>query len=105
MREGLHIECPFRGCDRRFSVLSSFASHLSKKHRNDSVEHVENPSNVGRPVTSESVSQCEPSNVNYSDDDQEVLVAVDEFLFLQNITLFYLKLQASIAGYYNTNYY
>ena len=30
--EGLRIECPFRGCDRRFSVLSSFASHLSKKH-------------------------------------------------------------------------
>ena len=55
LHEGLHIECPFRGCDRRFSVLSSFASHLSKKHRNDSVEHVENPSNVGKPVTSELV--------------------------------------------------
>ena len=80
--EGLHIECPFRGCDRRFSVLSSFASHLSKKHRNDSVEHVENPSNVGRPVASESVSHCEPFNVNYSDDEQEVPVAVDGSLFL-----------------------
>lgn len=38
LREGLHIECPFRGCDRRFSVLPSFASHLSKKHQD--VHHV-----------------------------------------------------------------
>ncbi|KAL7399713.1 hypothetical protein ABVT39_000612 [Epinephelus coioides] len=74
--------------------MSSSQSHAaSRKHNNDSVEHVD-PSNVERPVASESVSQCEPSN--HSDDEQEVPLAIDESLFLQNITLFYLKLQAKL---------
>lgn len=94
LRCGLHVECPFRGCNARFSVLSSFASHVSKKHRNDCVEH-ENPCSVERPDASESMRESEIYVSNYSD-EQEVPLAVDESLFLQNITLFYLKLQAKL---------
>ncbi len=37
LREGLQVRCPFRGCDSKFTVVSSFAYHISMKHKNESV--------------------------------------------------------------------
>ena len=37
---GLEICCPFHGCDKHFSKKSSFTSHLSRCHRNYSVQDV-----------------------------------------------------------------
>lgn len=93
MQGGLQVRCPFRGCDSKFTVVSSFASHISRKHKNESVVHVD-PSNVERCVAMEYFPQCAPSD--HSDDKPEETLAVDESLFLQNITLFYLKLQAKL---------
>ncbi len=93
MREGLQVQCPFRGCDSKFTVVSSFASHISRKHKNESVVHVDH-SNMERCIATEYFSQCAP--YDHSDDEPEETVAVDESLFQQNITLFYLKLQAKL---------
>lgn len=37
-REQVH--CPFKNCDRSFSVKSSFTSHLSRKHKYSTASHV-----------------------------------------------------------------
>ncbi len=73
--------------------MSSFAYHISRKHKNESVVHVD-PSNVEKYVATQSFPQCAP--YDHSDDEPEETVAVDESLFLQNITLFYLNLQAKL---------
>lgn len=49
LQEGLQVRCSFRGCDSKFTVGSSFVSHISRKHKNESVVHVD-PSNVERCV-------------------------------------------------------
>lgn len=65
--------------------------------------HVD-PYNVERCVAMESFTPCAPSD--HSDDEPEETLAVAESLFLQNITLFYLKLKAKLpACCYNTDYY
>lgn len=75
------------------SFVSSFASHISRKHKNESVVHVD-PSNVEMCIATEYFPQCAPSD--HSDDEPKETLAADESLFLQKITLFYLKLQAKL---------
>ena len=41
IKDGLETKCPFRGCDRSFTVASSFASHVSRKHTSRRVEDLD----------------------------------------------------------------
>lgn len=68
MQEGLQVRCPIRGCDSKFTVVSSFASLISRKHKTEGVVHVD-PSNVERCVATESFPQCAPSD--HPDDEPE----------------------------------
>lgn len=38
--EGRAIKCPFKSCERTFSVKSTFASHVSRIHKNSKPEHL-----------------------------------------------------------------
>lgn len=99
LKKGLETKCPFRGCDCRFTVRSSFASHVSRKHTSRCVEDLDD-SVLDKSVPTEPLSQPEPShscsNISDEQHEQEVPFAVDETLFLQNLTLLYLKLQAKL---------
>lgn len=33
IKEGRTIVCPFKQCDKTFTVVSTFTSHLSRKHK------------------------------------------------------------------------
>lgn len=95
INEGLEIKCPFRGCDHNFTVMSSLASHVSRKHRDNGIEHLDD-SILDRGVSTEPLSQSSlpiPDG-SYQDgsDEPDELLAVD----LQNLSLFYLKLQAKL---------
>ena len=106
--EGLEIKCPFRGCDCSFTVASSFASHVSRKHRSRGIEDLDDSvldtsvptETLSRSVLAEPLSQPEPSHscldISDKQPEQEMQLAVDETLFLQNLTLLYLKLQAKL---------
>ncbi len=92
--EGREIKCPFKSCERTFSVKSTFASHISRTHKNSPPELLNEavfanpPQHVCQPCTSQDESEGpEPC---------EVFESVDEDFFLKNLTLFYLKLQAKL---------
>lgn len=98
INEGLEIKCPFRGCDHNFTVMSSLASHVSRKHRDNGIEHLDD-SILDRGVSTEPLSQSslpfpDGSYEDGSDepDEPDELLAVD----LQNLSLCYLKLQAKL---------
>lgn len=38
IKDGVEVTCPFRACGKKFKVKSTFSSHLSRTHRNNSVE-------------------------------------------------------------------
>ncbi|XP_076322160.1 uncharacterized protein LOC143231523 [Tachypleus tridentatus] len=40
IKDGIKIACPFQQCDKRFEVVSSFSSHLSRYHKDTSVHHL-----------------------------------------------------------------
>lgn len=92
--EGREIKCPFKSCVRTFCVKSTFASHISRTHKNDQPEHLHdavlaNPSQL----------ECQPcTSLDESEEPEpgEIFESVDEDLFLKNLTLFYLKLQAKL---------
>ncbi|XP_039315484.1 uncharacterized protein LOC105205425 isoform X2 [Solenopsis invicta] len=93
------IQCPFRNCKRRYFVLSSFTSHISKIHKNryDQAEivTVENPvveseeslNNTLLEIDDQPnmIVQHEPYNAQYDADESD--------LFLKNVGQFYLKLE------------
>lgn len=96
------IQCPFRNCKRRYSVLSSFTSHISKIHKNryDQAEivTVENPvveseeslNNTLLEIDDQPnmIVQHEPYNAQYDADESD--------LFLKNVGQFYLKLESKL---------
>ncbi|XP_013879329.1 uncharacterized protein LOC106528650 isoform X2 [Austrofundulus limnaeus] len=112
VKEGTGVTCPFKQCKRTFTILSTFTSHLSRCHKgrteqnllenivqksNDTEGHSQETSSVSN-VVCHSVDRCndKPSNdamIELLDVDAE---NTDEDLFLQNLALFYLKLQAKM---------
>ena len=93
--DGERIVCPFNGCELNFTVKSSFTSHISRKHRNHSggergvdeaVEHNDSSIDIGNDELTATIAfpQCSDSLV----DDRNV--------FLTNLALFYLRMQAKM---------
>ena len=98
INEKQQIQCPFQNCKRRYSILSSFTSHISKIHktRYDQAEIV-TPEN---PVVE---SEESLNNTLLKIDDQPNMIVQHEScytqydadesdLFLNNVDQFYLKL-------------
>ncbi|XP_070406925.1 uncharacterized protein [Nothobranchius furzeri] len=94
---GLETRCPFRDCDCTFTNVSSFASHICRKHRSveDSVlnDVVLDRSIATEPLPGTSQSYSEPAEEH---NEPQMPLVVDENLFFQNLTLFYLKMQSKL---------
>ena len=102
--EGRKITCPFRACEKTFGVKSTFASHISRTHKKSLAGEIrevvfphpaqetqfETPS---QPVSPPSTSLSEYEGHT----DTELDDVVDEDLFLKNLSLFYLRLQAKLV--------
>lgn len=107
LKEGTGVTCPFKQCKRTFTVLSTFTSHLSRCHKGRAeqnlletiVQNTEGHSEETPPVTSVVCHLDDRCNDTPSNDamighlDAE---NTEEDLFLQNLALFYLKLQAKM---------
>ena len=101
----LTISCPFKNCDKSFSVKSSFTAHISRCHRDrtstslsgavlQSVEHHREATQEQCTVNDELTSGV----VDDSDTEPELMsgarIFADTEQFMHSISLFYLKLQA-----------
>jgi len=104
IKEGRTVACPFKHCDASFTVISTFTSHLSRKHKNSTEV------NLTESIVTTAVTEAESSQNIDSDmiTDEHIDVVgnrehlevspenIDETLFLKNLALFYLKLQAKL---------
>lgn len=105
IKEGRTVACPFKQCDASFTVISTFTSHLSRKHKNSTEVNLSESI-----VTTAHVTEAE-SFQNIDSDmitDEHIDVVgnrehlevspenIDETLFLKNLALFYLKLHAKL---------
>jgi hypothetical protein len=99
------IACPFHGCSKTFSVKSSFSAHLTRKHKNWSIDKVSSAVHQVQDVTPDPSVSVEPMDLQVSeiiaasaDEDLmgEDLVEqeIDEDSLLKSVALCYLKLQA-----------
>lgn len=109
IREGRVVSCPFRQCEKTFSVVSSFTSHFSRVHKSCTTSSLLGLVTIGAEArlkaTNEQVEDVSVLEGDLTDDitgdkeeDQaEVLPErANESLFLNNLALFYLKLQAKL---------
>lgn len=97
--EGKTVLCPFRQCDKKFTVKSPFTSHVSRKHKDYSerslVESIASTSSTCDRNDEGCDTQLE--NRQSSDEDMEVYPErADEGEFIRHLVLFYLKLQAKL---------
>ena len=102
--QGNEIICPFQNCGMKYSVKSSFSSHLSRRHKGRTNQQLLpalvtgghsssmcNESETPHLSTSNSNGNnfnADDCNSDMSDDDR------DMELFLKNLALFYLKLSS-----------
>lgn len=105
IKEGRRVTCPFKQCDQSFSVISTFTSHVSRKHKNSAEVNL-SESIVATSLVTEAESfqdidsdmmTGEHTGVVGNSENLEVSPEnIDETLFLKNLALFYLKLQAKL---------
>lgn len=89
-----------RHCDKNFTVLTTFTSHMSRKRKNGAeenlVDSVVNPGISHESEHEQSDMQIDPPS-DAGDEQFEVYAEnADESQFLTNVSLFYLKLQAKL---------
>ena len=101
--ENVAVKCPYEKCDKIFAKKSSFTSHISRCHRGSNfkcmAEVPQSVQNVGcipnefgivvLDITSSS-TVCEAD----THEDDETSSTVDQAQLIDNLALFYLKLQA-----------
>lgn len=101
IKHGVEIRCPFANCKKRFSVRSSFASHISRVHNKlDQIQLDSTSSETGTVLTesAQENNQEFPGRLHSSDEesvtDDEVDVSADSFK--HSLSLFYLKTFANV---------
>lgn len=105
IKEGRTVACPFKHCDKTFTVLSSFTSHMSRRHKKcaersliDSITTTGVLSGADASQNSDSDLQCN-MQTDACDSYEELDISpenIEKDLFLKNLALFYLKLQAKL---------
>lgn len=96
--EGRSVNCPVAGCQKTFTLKSSFTAHLSRKHPDCSVNNI---NDLYRAITPQS-SATAVEEVSQVSDQAEDLPAsseptqVSDEIFLRSVCLFYLKLQGQL---------
>ena len=105
--EGTKVTCPFRLCNKTFSVKSTFTSHLSRNHKSSSEGNlvdsilqtpVENPGSCHEVNDGDQLCDGPSDTLDNTTEEQSEICpeSADEALFLKSVALFYLKLQAKL---------
>jgi hypothetical protein len=101
--QGNEIICPFQGCGMKYSVKSSFSSHLSRHHKEttnrqllpDLVIGDQSSSTCNEPETPDITLDSNANYLNFDDCNSDISDGSDREsereLFLKNLALFYLK--------------
>uniref|UniRef100_A0ABD2WR47 C2H2-type domain-containing protein n=1 Tax=Trichogramma kaykai TaxID=54128 RepID=A0ABD2WR47_9HYME len=107
IRDKEEITCPYRTCTKKYSILPSFTSHLTKVHRNRSPEidlssekvdgqivNQNNSSDIIEDDYKDNGNDYEPREGDMSDTYDDL--ALREKLFFTNMAQFYLKLESEL---------
>ena len=102
IRNGEKMACPFRNCSNEFVNISTFTSHLSRKHQNSSVQHLDYsvsetesaPTHVDSPYENSLNIDNDQCTEMEDQDDNYLSMQLDEAAYLNNLARFYLKLQS-----------
>lgn len=110
IKDGGNIACPYKNCSSNYTKLGSFKAHISRMHRNETVGNIDDAYKHGN-ISSEPLPDRDISDENESMEVEEVMhlgsdnIQVSEdnddnsevdysSILLEDIALFYLKLQA-----------
>lgn len=90
IKDGKKVVCPYDDCHKHFRVRSSFATHLSRKHKPVITTQVS--------TLPENIDCTQPSEENLTPTPCDHLEECDnqQETFLHNLALFYLKMQAKM---------
>ncbi|KAK3929621.1 Zinc finger protein 76 [Frankliniella fusca] len=92
INSGQTVGCPFRPCDKKYSVLSSFTGHLSRNHRSESVGEPEVPLQNFSTVGHDEFEFEDLSDPSTPNEDSTVPENFAD-LYLNNLAQFFLKLE------------
>lgn len=104
IKEGRAVACPFNQCEKTFTVVSTFTSHLSRTHKKtpegNLIESTIAPAGVsGTSGTHNNGDLLCDMQLDDADNTEHLEVSpenIEDALFLRNLSLFYLKLQAKL---------
>ncbi|KAM3614942.1 uncharacterized protein V6R79_021097, partial [Siganus canaliculatus] len=103
IKEGRTVVCPFKQCGKTFTVVSTCTSHLSRNHKRNGegmIESILAPTGViGTRATHDDCDLPCDLQLDTAADTEHLEVHpenIDDTLFLKNLALFYLELQARL---------
>jgi hypothetical protein len=101
--ENVAMKCPYEKCDKVFAIKSSFTSHISRCHRGSNLKFMArvsqvqsadcNPIEFGNELLDRSSSSI-ACDADAHEEDDDTSSALYESQYIDNLALFYLKLQA-----------
>jgi hypothetical protein len=101
--DSLAVCCPFKKCDKTFTVKSSFTSYISRHHRDANAYNLCDKVTIPVAIQQEVMSvNCMVNNEATNDNiDMEIegdtfWAGTDSSLLLRSLAMFYLKLQAKL---------
>ena len=87
------VHCPFSNCNKTFKVKSSFTSHVSRTHKHEIVNTQVTYSELS--VSSQIEPNETETGMDQSENQSQVLEEIDiRSLYMKNLCLFYMQLQA-----------
>jgi len=98
IKEGMTMNCPIKGCNKRYRIASSFSCHLSRDHAHWCSSDLKPALNSDpiepQPVVTDTQSILTPVVCDEDEDDSAVTepLPVARYDFVQNLSLFFARL-------------
>jgi len=103
IKDGTEVSCPYINCLKHFRVRSTFASHLSRKHKSvSSSPRISQSSTTSASTNITCASMSSDSELDHTfetafdDDHDNTNDKVDTDDFMNNLAMFYLRMQAKM---------
>ncbi len=95
----LTMQCPIFGCDKKYTVFSSFASHMSRKHPNAKIEDARAPQIHLSEIEDSDLAHTQAPDCQIDDDDIIYKESDSELSgkYLKHLALFFMKIQEKYA--------
>ena len=78
IKDGVKVACPFSGCKRQFTNISSFSAHKCRCHKDWTSNHISVDNEVGLHVENSTSNDTVDGHIFFRDDHSQIETEIDD---------------------------